>query len=1114
MMVIPAVRKSVSAVLVLLALALGSASAQAQTSQGVNAANTNLVQRVPARITQAVDEHKLARLQGNVHPLARAEFDQGIVPDATPMKRMLMLLQRSPEQNAALEQLMNEQMSSGSPNFHKWLTPQQFGQQFGPADADIQAITSWLSSYGFTNVKVAAGRTVIEFSGNVGQVRNAFHTEIHRFDVNGAVRQANVADPQIPAALAPVVAGIVSLHSFPKKTDRHARLFTRTADGRIVPQFTAGSNANPNQFFIVGPADFAKIYNIPSTMTGAGVALAIIGTSDVDLNDVRSFRALFGLPAKDPIVIQNGPDPGIDPQGEEGEADLDVQLSGAVASQADIKFVVTEDTLTASGVDLGALFVIDNNAADVMSLSFGQCEANLGTGGNQFFNALWQQAAAQGISVTVSAGDPGSAGCDDFTSVTTASTGLAISGIASTPFNVAVGGTDFDDVNTQANFWNQNPGANDPVTRLSAKGYIKETTWNESCASAASVANLNTICAGALAKGIVGGSGGPSAVNGKPAFQNGLTPSDGSRDIPDVSLFASSGSNDDPTLSTKSFYLICQADALPAGSNPSCASSGAFSFFAVGGTSASSPAFAGILALIDQQQGGRQGNANFVLYRIAQTAAHLCDSSQQTLTPAATCVFYDITKGNDSVPCPGRSLNCSSNTAGSNGVLVDPAHTTTPAWTTTPGFDYATGLGSVNVQNLAAAWAVAQGTFKGSTTALSPSTAINITHGQRVAFSATVAANLPATGTPTGDVSLIAPTTVNGGVASNSLQGSPLTANLTTTLLPGGSYSVHAHYAGDTVFAPSDSNVVHVVVNKENSSLQSGIVTFSPANGAIVSANATSFAFGSPYILRFDVLNSTNTACQPLVANGVTTGCALDATGTVAITDNGSALDQGTFPVNSAGHGEDLPIQLSAGAHVVKLNYSGDVSYNAAPQVTLNLTVTKATTTAAVSASPASIISGSSVTLTAIISTQSSGVAPTGTVQFLNGSQPITGTVTLTPTDGSARSPASLKATLTTTIAALTPPSPVQPRPSLPLVRLLPVLALALALFLAGIRIRRQRRLLYAAAAFLAMASVGIAGCGGGGSSAPQSKTVTINVNYSGDSNYSSSTASSPITVR
>src|SRR6266849_731108 len=214
--------------------------------------------------------------------------------------------------------------------------------------------------------------------------------------------------------------------------------FTRTADGRVEPQFTGSTG----QFFVVGPADFAKIYNVPSSLDGTGQTIAIVGDSNINPQDVTDFRNLFGLPANPPNIILNGPDPGLG--SDEGEADLDVQISGMVAPNATIDLVVSEDTQTAAGIDLSALYIVDNNSADVMSVSFGACESGLGTAGNAFYNSVWEQAAAQGITVMVAAGDPGSAGCDDFTTAKVAAKGLAISGIASTPFNVAVGGTDFD----------------------------------------------------------------------------------------------------------------------------------------------------------------------------------------------------------------------------------------------------------------------------------------------------------------------------------------------------------------------------------------------------------------------------------------------------------------------------------------------------------------------------------------------------------------------------------------------------------------------------------------------------------------------------------------------
>src|ERR1700681_1767007 len=173
-----------------------------------NDASLSQVSSRRARITQAIDEKQLVSLHGNVHPQAHAKFDQGAVSDAQPLDRMLLLLQRAPEQEAALRQLLDDQLTLNSPKHHAWLTPQQFGSQFGPSDADIQATTSWLSAKGFHSIKVGAGRTVIEFSGNAGQVREAFHTEMHRYLVKGVERFANAGDPQIPLALSPIVAGV------------------------------------------------------------------------------------------------------------------------------------------------------------------------------------------------------------------------------------------------------------------------------------------------------------------------------------------------------------------------------------------------------------------------------------------------------------------------------------------------------------------------------------------------------------------------------------------------------------------------------------------------------------------------------------------------------------------------------------------------------------------------------------------------------------------------------------------------------------------------------------------------------------------------------------------
>src|SRR5208337_3822516 len=413
--------------------------------------------------------------------------------------------------------LRYDQQIKSSPNYHMWLTPEQFGQQFGPVDADIQAVTDWLASQGFQVSRVAAGRTVIEFSGTAGAVGQAFHTEIHKFVVNGEEHWANASDPQIPAALTPVVAGFASLNNFPREPMMH-RLgtFSRSkATGEVQPLFSfpVSCGTNTCYYFLVGPADFATIYNVTPLWSagtdGTGQTIAVVGETNINPQDVADFRAMFGLPVNPPNIILNGPDPGI--VSDEIEADLDVQWSGAVAKGATIDLVVSETTETTPGVDLSALYIIDNNLAPIMSESYGGCEAELGAGGNQFHNALWEQAAAQGITVLMAAGDSGSAGCDSANrGETTAQYGLAVSGLASTPFNVAVGGTDFDvNASNALTYWSL---TNTSPSQSSAKSYIPESTWNDSCADSGLLGctpppNTNYLDYGLY---LIAGGGGPS----------------------------------------------------------------------------------------------------------------------------------------------------------------------------------------------------------------------------------------------------------------------------------------------------------------------------------------------------------------------------------------------------------------------------------------------------------------------------------------------------------------------------------------------------------------------------------------------------------------------------
>ena len=1102
-----------------------------------------------ARITAAIDESQLTTLRGNTHPLARREFDQGAAPASLPMRRMLLVLQRSPAQEAALAALLEQQQDKSSPNYRHWLTPAQVGQQFGPAEQDIQTVTLWLQSHGFQVAKVAQSRMVIEFSGTASQILQAFHTQIHKYTVSGKDHWANASDPQIPVALAPVVAGIDTLHNFPRKPMHHvAGAFARSKEtGAAVPvhpEFTYPGGCGPtpsSPCYAVGPADFAKIYDVPNlllnpapttVLNGTGVTIAIVGRSNIDLQDVQDFRTLFGLPANPPNIVLNGPDPLL-VSGDETEADLDVEWAGAVAPAATIDLVVSESTLSSDGADLSAEYIVDNNLAPILSSSYGACELSMMAAGNQFYSQMWEQAAAQGITVTISTGDSGSAGCDNNSGSypQPAQSGLQVSGIASTPYNIAVGGTDFNDLNDYAAYWNTtSPTTN--ATLESALGYIPETTWNDTCTNAESFSLTSSVTAEANCNALtgtnqdfivtVGGGGGKSnCTNGdgsnpttcgqgyaKPSWQNVTgVPADSRRDVPDVSLFAADGLNGN-------FYLICESDYNNSG--PCSASN----VVGVGGTSVAAPSFAAIMALVNQQY-GPQGNANWVLYKLAGQGSNTCVSVPN---PASTCVFYDVQatpQGNSQVtwtvpatiamPCAkGSTSDCTlTNNNDSYGVLSGYAAGT--------GYDLATGLGSVNVASLVNAWATAQTALAATTSTLTLNSGnpVSITHGQSVSVSIGVTGTA---GTPTGDASLIAQTGSSGQTAVEGYTLSSGSVSSSTTFLPGGSYNVIAHYAGNGTFGASDSNAVPVTVNPANSRLQAGIVTFSPTTGAITSTTATSFAYGSPYILRMDILKSSG-SCQPLVTSGVITGCAFDARGSVNVTDTFNSvtgpLDAGTFAVNSDGSAEDQPIQLAAGTHTVQLTYSGDNSYTGAGPVTLSLTVSKATTATSVASNPTTTTSGGTVTLTAvIISNSNSSAGPSGTVQFLSNGSNLGAAATCTPAGATATAGASCLATLTTTISTL-PPGLIEmrQRPGPPAMLIWLAAFCVLICLLLSLRLpSRHRGYAYAGLVFFLL--LGIAGCGGGGSGSggTTSTARSITANYSGDANYSSS-ASLPISI-
>jgi hypothetical protein len=303
----------------------------------------------------------------------------------------------------------------------------------------------------------------------------------------------------------------------------------------------------------------------------------------------------------------------------------------------------------------------------------------------------------------------------------------------------------------------------------------------------------------------------------------------------------------------------------------------------------------------------------------------------------------------------------------------------------------ATGLGSVNAMNLVNKWTSVS--FTATTTALSlsttpPTSPVTLTHGTPVSFTINVAPK-SGSGTPTGDVSLIAqagtpPSNVTGIGGFKLSSGS---SSGTTDMLPGGSYGVTAHYAGDGTYGASDSTPpVSVTVSAEGSQTHVALLTFNPTTGQEISSNATSVVYGSPYLMRVDVTNNSGQDCF-----SVPYAC---PTGQVTATDNGHQLDLGTYKLNSQGYTEDQLIQLTAGAHTISASYSGDSSYNTSTS-TDAVTITPAPTTTTLTGLPSQTAVGDMVQLSVVVSTQSTGAYPTGTVQLLNNGVPLGSPVSL-----------------------------------------------------------------------------------------------------------------------
>ncbi len=533
-----------------------------------------------AVITEAINESKLVTLAGNTRPEATAANDRGAVADSLPMEHLWLQLRRSPEQEQALDKYLDELQDPKSPNYHHWLTAQEFQARYGLAQEDLAKITGWLQAHGFT-VNLVYPNNVIDFSGTAGQVREAFHTEIHNLEVNGKKHIANMSDPQIPAALAPAVVGVVSLNNFmPRPMNQPRAAYTFSGCG--------------SDCYAVVPADLDTIYNLNPLFaegySGQGQTIVVVEDSDTYNNtpsgcnsttctgntDWNTFRSSLGLSSYTsgsftqvhPAPGSGGTcsDPGVN--GDDGEAAIDVEWASAAAPNAAIELASCADS-TQFGGFIALQNILSNGGPlpSVVSISYGESESLLLATENLYIKGLYQLASSRSVAVFVSSGDEGAASTDAGASYATH--GITVSGFTSTPYDVSVGGTDFGDTyaGTNSTYWNSTNG----TTYGSALSYVPEIPWNYSCASEliadfegyGQTYGSSGFCNSSAGNGYLNttaGSGGPSGcatgapsksgvVSGtcagyaKPTWQSGLfgNPSDGVRDIPDVSLFAANG---------------------------------------------------------------------------------------------------------------------------------------------------------------------------------------------------------------------------------------------------------------------------------------------------------------------------------------------------------------------------------------------------------------------------------------------------------------------------------------------------------------------------------------------------------------------------------------------
>ena len=849
------------------------------------------------RIVRPVDNASAVRLQGTLAPRARVDLDRGPVAATMPLDRMSIVFARTAAQQTELDRLLTAQHDPMSPEYHRWLTPEEFGDRFGLADADVSLVGAWLTAQGFTVEEIARSRTWIAFHGTAAQVEAAFHAPLHNYLVAGKLHFAPSAEAAVPEAFAPVVAAITGLNDFRPRL--HSQV--RHTDPRLT------SSLSGNHFVV--PGDFGTIYDLPDYVNGVfqlgnnndgtGQTIGIVGqtssTGTVAVSTLSSdnatFRSLAGLPAGSLALTPVGSAPPSNfLSGDADEANLDIQWSGAIAPNANIIFAYSGDALNTSLPSL-----VNQNVATVISISYGDCEANFNSSATASIENSLQLASSFGQTVTVAAGDLGAADCDGTPQhpISPAVNGLAIDYPSSSIYVIAMGGTAFtgDSTATPVNgvapaqtYWNSSSDPND--TKPSAFSYIPEVVWNDTPGSSPA-ANVGT-------------GGGVSKKFAKPSWQVGAgVPADGQRDIPDIS-FASSSSHDG--------YLMCSQGSCQTGYRRNSDQT----FTVIGGTSAAAPAFAGVAALVNQSMGGRQSNLNQKVYQLAASA------------PWA---FNDITTGDNKVVCQTNppTPDCSGSPIG---------------FSAGPGYDLATGWGSVDVTALIHAFNntpnphfLVLPNSRYETIALGGSDTVALSVVPKEGFSGTVALictpSSPLAGTTCNfdNASVSTPGSANVTIQTSSVQG-PQTGIVT---LQGTSGSI------------TNSVAINVSVTAPDFSVTSGNSTETVSTGGsttdTITVNPVQGFTGS---VSFTCSGTSGITCS-LGTNPVTISSTAAATSTLTVSASSSAAT-GSVTITATSGTLTHTLQIPVTVNVVAPNFtltvaSPVVSIPSGGTITDNLTV-------------------------------------------------------------------------------------------------------------------------------------------------------------------------------